>query len=189
MDLKQTQVTEQNRIQFYQHVYPHQTESRDQLIDINDLDINTIIPIDSCGWRYKELFPEKHVLSIDPVKTALEFHLPKDKLYKLVDNRSDHALTWPKFVADDCAVIFDRSPILKYRTIDQLVALFNDVQQTYRPKLLIARLKLTFIDSARLADRFYDLSTIQVNNTVVDQFHYHADQDHLYMCFRKKTQL
>jgi hypothetical protein len=187
MDLKQTQVTEQNRSQFYQHVYPHQTESKNQLIDIGAIDVDTIIPIDCCGWHYKELFPEKNVLAIDPIKTALQFKLSRDKLYKLVDDQFDRALTWPKFTIDNCAVIFDRSPILKYRTIDQLAMLFNDVQRTYQPKFLIARLKLTLIDSARLTDRFYDLSTVQVSDTIVHQFHYNADSDYLYMCFRKKT--
>lgn len=186
MDLKQTQVTEQNRSQFYQYVYPHQSESRDQLIDIAPIDVNAIIPIDSCGWRYKELFPEKHVLPIDPLKAVQGFRLSMDKLYKVVDNRFDPNLSWPKIDANNCAVIFDRSPILKYRTIDQLVTLLNDVQQTYQPKFLIVRCKLKHIDSARLTDRFYDLSAIQVSNTVVDQFEYHADQDHMYMSFRKK---
>jgi hypothetical protein len=186
MDLKQTQVTDQNRSQFYRHVYHHQTESKNQLIDIGSINVNNIIPIDCCGWYYKDLFPEKTVLPIDPVKTALEFKLPKDKVYKLVDNRIGQVLNWPKFFVDDCAVVFDRSPILKYLTIDQLITLFNNVQQTYQPKFLIARLKLMFIDSTRLTDRFYDVSTIQVNNTVVDQFHYNIDRDYMYVCFRKK---
>jgi hypothetical protein len=186
MDLKQTQVTDQNRSQFYRNVYPHQAESKSQLIDIGAIDVSNIIPIDCCGWHYKAMFPEKIVLPIDPIKTALEFKLSKDKVHKLVDNQVDHILIWPKFFVEDCAVIFDRSPILKYLTIDQLITLFNNVQQTYQPRFLIARLKLMFIDSDRLTDRFYDLSTIQVSNTVVDQFHYDANRDYLYMCFRKK---
>jgi len=186
MDLKQTQITDQNRSQFYRNVYPHQTESTNQLIDIGNINVDNIIPIDCCGWYYKNMFPEKNVLPIDPVKTALEFKLSKDKIYKLVDNRVDHTLSWPKFFVDDCAVIFDRSPILKYLTIDQLITLFNNVQQTYQPKFLVARLKLMFIDSTRLTDRFYNVSTVQVNNSVVDQFHYNADRDYVYMCFRKK---
>jgi len=187
MDLKQTQVTDQNRSQFYRHVYPHQTESKNQLIDIGAINVNSIIPIDCCGWYYKHMFPGKTVLPIDPVKTALEFKLPKDKVYKLVDNRMNQVLNWPKFFVDDCAVVFDRSPILKYLTIDQLITLFNNVQQTYQPKFLIARLKLMFIDSNRLTDRFYELATIQVNHTVINQFHYNADNDYLYICFRKKS--
>ena len=186
MDLKQTQVTEQNRSQFYRHLYPHQTESKNQLIDIEAIDVNNIIPIDCCGWYYKNVFPEKNVLPIDPIKTALEFKLAKDKIYKLVDNRFNNTLNWPKFFVDNCAVIFDRSPILKYLTLEQLTKLFNNVQQTYQPKFLIARLNLMVIDSSRLTDRFYDLSTIRVDNTIVDQFHYNVDRDYLYMCFRKK---
>ena len=189
MDLKQTQVTNQNRSQFYKNVYPHQTDSKNQLIDIGAISAANIIPIDCCGWHYKDLFPEKNVLPIDTLKSAIEFKLDKDKVYKLVDNRVDHVLSWPKFAVNDCAVVFDRSPILRYLTLDQLAIVFNDVQQTYQPKFLIVRLKLMFIDSPRLTDRFYNVSTIQVNNTVIEQFHYDSNQDYLYMCFRKKTQL
>ena len=187
MDLKQTKVTDQNRSQFYQHVYYHQTESKNQLIDIEAVDVDNIVAVDCCGWHYKNMFPGKNVLPIDPIKTALEFKLPKDKIYKLVDNRSDHILHWPKFFVEDCAVIFDRSPMLKYLTINQLKVLFNDIQQTYQPNFLIARLQLMFIDSNRLIDRVYELSTIQVNNTVISQFCYNADDDYLYICFRKKS--
>jgi hypothetical protein len=186
MDIKQTQINDQNRSEFYGRLYPHETDLKDQLIDIGVIDVNNIIAIDCCGWYYKNVFPEKNVLPIDPIKTALDFKLGKDKIYKLVDNRFANILKWPKFFVDDCAVIFDRSPILKYLTLEQLTTLFNNVQQTYQPKFLIVRLNLMFIDSARLTDRFDDLSTIRVDNTVVEQFNYNANKDYLYLCFRKK---
>lgn len=187
MDIKETQVTDQNRAQFYQALYPHQMESKENLIDIGAINVDNIIAIDCCGWHYKNLFPEKNVLAIDPIKTALEFKLDKDKIHKLVDNRlDDKDLSWPKFSIDNNAVIFDRSPMLKYLRIDQLVKLFNDVQHTYKPKFLIARLNLVFIDSNRLTDRFADISTIRVDNSVVDRFFYDASKSYLYVCFRKK---
>jgi hypothetical protein len=78
--------------------------------------------------------------------------------------------------------------MLKYRSVDQLMEIFNQVQQAYQPKNLFVRLNLMFVDSARLQDRFYDLATMQVNHTVVKIFEYHAELDQLSMCFGKKIQ-
>jgi len=187
MDLKQTKVSNQNRSQFYQQMYPHQFESRSQLINIASIDADNIITVDCCGWHYKRTFAEKNVLSIDPIKAALEFKLPKDKVYKFVDNRTDHVLQWPTLNVDNCAVVFDRSPLLRYLTIDQLNTVLNDVQQQYQPKFIVTRLKSMSIDSDRLIDRFYSMCNIQIKDCVVEQFHYNVN--YLYICFRKKTQV
>jgi hypothetical protein len=186
MDLKQTQVTDQNREQFYRQMYPQQMDSSQQLINLDCLPSPDVIAIDCCGWHYKNLFPEKHVLSVDPIKTATEFKLPRQHVYKLFDNRVDQTPVWPRVQSNNCAVIFDRSPMLKYRSVDQLMEILNQVQQAYQPKNLFVRLNLMFVDSARLQDRFYDLATMQVNHTVVKTFEYHAELDQLSMCFGKK---
>lgn len=185
IDLKQTQVTDQNRDQFYKQVYPQQFGSKQQLINLNQFDTKNVVAIDCCGWHYRDLFFEKTVLSIDPIKTALEFKLPKNKIYKLIDNRHDNDLIWPVFDAGDCTVLFDRSPILKYKTLSQLKSIFDTVMQTYNPRFLIVRLNTVFIDSNRLTDRFYELSSITVKNSVVKEFHYNTYVNELYICFER----
>ena len=189
MDLKQTQVTDRNRDQFYKRVYSQQLEGKDSLINLNAITNSNIIAVDCCGWHYKELFPTKNVLSIDPLKTALEFKLPKDKIFKLVDNRNDQHWVWPKLEVSDCAIVFDRSPMLKYLTVDQLNATLNEVQRIYQPEFVIVKLKLMFVDSSRLVDRFYDIASIRITDSIVSRFHYNSDIDLLDICFRKKAQL
>jgi len=185
IELKQTQVTDQNRDQFYKQVYPHQLGLKQQLINIDQFDTKNVVAIDCCGWYYRDLFSEKNVLSVDPIKAALEFKLPKDKIYKLVDNRIDDKLTWPKIDVTDCTVLFDRSPILKYKTLNELTSIFDAVVETYQPKYLVVKLNTVFIDSNRLTDRFYDLATIRVKNNVVEEFCYNTRSDQLYICFAK----
>jgi hypothetical protein len=185
IELKQTQVTDQNRDQFYKQVYPHQLDSKQQLINLNQFDTKNVVAIDCCGWHYRDLFLEKNVLSVDPVRAALEFKLSKDRVYKLVDNRNDHKLVWPKFDADNCTVLFDRSPILKYKTLSKLTSIFDAVVDAYQPKFLVVRLSTVFIDSNRLTDRFYELATVKVKNSVVKEFRYNTYSDQLYICFEK----
>jgi hypothetical protein len=186
MDLKQTQVTDQNRERFYQQLYPQQLDSPQQLININMFSSDNVVVIDCCGWHYKNVFANKNIISIDPIKTALEFRLPKEKIYRLLDNRDHDNIVWPVLSATPCAVIFDRSPILKYRTVDQLKLLFNQVQQMYQPESMIIRLNLMFVDNSRLQDRFDEVSAIRVDNTVIQEFCYNANIDQLIMRFKKK---
>jgi hypothetical protein len=182
-EFKKTQVTDQNRDQFYKKVYPHQFDSKQQLINLNQFDTKNVVAIDCCGWHYRDLFLEKNVLSVDPIKAALEFKLPKDQIYKLIDNRTDDNLIWPKFAVGDCTVLFDRSPILKYKTLNELTSIFDAVINVYQPRFLVVRLSTVFVDSNRLVDRFYDLATIKVKNSVIKEFHYNTHCDQLYICF------
>lgn len=189
MELKQTKVDDQNRNQFYTQMYPQQFDSKQSLIDLDAIESSNIIAVDCCGWHYQAMFPQKKVVYVDPIKAALEFKLPKDKVFKFVDNRQDQQLTWPSLKIEDCSVIFDRSPLLKYYTLSQLVKTLTDVEKIYQPKFIVARLKLMFVDSARLTDRFHDIAAMQIENTIVDEFHYHANNDMLHVRFRKKIQL
>lgn len=184
-ELQQTQVTDQNRDQFYQRVYPQQLCSKQQLVNLNLFDVKNVVAIDCCGWYYRKLFLEKTVLFVDPIKTALDFKLPKDKIYKLVDNRKDDVLVWPKFEVSDCIVLFDRSPILKYKSLSQLTSVFDTVVNTYQAQFLVVRLSTVFVDSNRLTDRFYDLASLKVKNFVVKQFDYNTYSNELYVCFER----
>lgn len=183
--LRQTQVTDQNRDQFYQQLYKQQNDSRQQLIDIDSFSTANVVAVDCCGWHYQALFPDKNVLFVDPIKTAKEFALPRNKIHKLIDNRSDDHLIWPKFDAGDCTVLFDRSPILKYKTLNELISIFHTVMEMYQPRFLAVRLNTVFVDSNRLVDRFYDLATVKVSNSIVKEFHYNAQLDQLYVCFER----
>jgi hypothetical protein len=188
MDIKhQTKVTEQNLNSFFQKLYHHQTNNKEQLVDLDALNEPTAIVVDCCGWHYKKLFPTKSVIAVETINTVRQFNLDKTYFDRLIDNQSDLRLGWPSIPTGNCAVIFDRSPLLKYQTLEQISNVLDKVANKYVPDTVILEQSLIFIDDVRSLDRFYNIAKIEIAGYVVTKFIYDTDAMHLAIRFKKKS--
>ena len=185
MDIKlQTKVTDNNRADFYQVAYYQQLDAKDQLINLEQFSSDCVL-VDCCGWYYRDLFPDNNVIILETVKTALQFKLDLTKFNKLVDDRQDHQLSWPPVTTTRPVLIFDRSPMLKYRDIPNLVNVLSAAVEKYQADQLIVNLNTAFIDDPRLVDRFYNLSSFCIDNFVVKEFFYSTNDTKLFIHFKR----
>lgn len=181
MDIKlQTKVNDNNRDNFYQQVYRQQYDSKQHLINLEMFSGECLL-IDCCGWHYRNTFPKSNIKSLETIKSALQFKLDRTKFDKLIDDRQDHYVSWPKLDTVDPVLIFDRSPMLKYRSIPDLIELLNSAVEKYHASELVVNLDATFIDDNRLTDRFYNLSNINIKDFTVREFIYKAATKKLFI--------
>ncbi len=180
----QTKVNDTNRIQFYQQVYRHQFDDKQSLINL-DMFTNDCILVDCCGWHYQSLFPTKKIICLETVKSALQFKLDRSKFNKLIDNQTDSYIGWPKLDSVDPVLVFDRSPMLKYQTVNDLIKLLSHAVEQYHASQLIVNLDTLFIDDNRLQDRFYSLSAISIPNFTVREVLYKTNSNKLFMQFKR----
>ena len=179
---KQTQITDQNRKEFQETLY-QQTSA----VDISVLSERTIIAADCQGHKYQKLYPTKNVLALETMSNVRDFQIPKEQFYRLIDNRQYHKLGWPKIDINDCAVLFNCSPILKYRTVEEISSILDEVSIRYLPTTIVVNLNLMHVDDNRLSDRFYNMSKLRLNMYVVQEFLYNADTKSLLVHFHRKT--
>jgi hypothetical protein len=183
---QQTKVTKQNKSGFFLAMYHHQNSTKDQLVNLDSLKETQVILVDCCGWYYKKLFTQKSIVGLETIKTVKQFELDKTYFDRLIDNQQDQFIGWPSVCVDDCAVVFDRSPLLKYRSLDQLSEIITDVTDKYMPNTVILEQSLTFIDDNRLVDRFYNFAKFKINGYIVKKITYDADQMHISIRLQKK---
>ena len=176
----QTEVRDDNRDRFYQQVYHHQFNSKQQLINL-ELFSNDCVLVDCCGWHYRNVFPNNNVKSLETVKSAMQFKLDRQLFDKLINDQQDHYIGWPDLNTVDPVLIFDRSPMLKYRSIPELTKILTDAVEKYHASELVVNLTTTFIDDVRLTDRFYNLSSINIKDFTVREFMYDANSNKLFM--------
>lgn len=181
---QQTKVNDKNREQFYQQVYCQQFDTKQSLINL-DMFIDDCILIDCCGWHYRNVFPNKKITSLETVKSALQFKLDRSKFNKLIDNQHDSRIGWPELTVTDPVLIFDRSPMLKYQCINDLVKLLTNAANKYNAKQVVVNLDTTFIDDNRLQDRFHTLASICIPNFTVREFVYKIESNKLFIHFKK----
>ena len=167
-------------------MYHHQNSTKNQLVNLDSLEETQVILVDCCGWHYKKLFPQKSIVGLETIKTVKQFELDKTYFDRLIDNQQDQFIGWPSVCVDDCAVVFDRSPLLKYRTLDQLSEIITDVTDKYMPNTVILEQSLTFIDDNRLVDRFYNFAKFKIHGYVVKKITYDTDLMHVSIRFQKK---
>jgi len=188
MDIKQkTKVNEQNLNSFFQNMYHHQFNNKEQLVDLNSINDSTVIAVDCCGWHYKKIFPNKSIVAVETIKTVKQFNLDKTYFDRLIDNQTDCRLGWPSIPPGNCAVIFDRSPLLKYQTLDQISNILIKAADKYLPGTIVLEQSLKFIDDIRLVDRFDNLAKLAVDGYIVKKFNYDTDLMHLSITFQKKV--
>ena len=82
-------------------------------------------------------------------------------------------------------MIFDRSPILKYRTVSDLIDVFSNTVKKYQASQLLVQLHTTFIDDPRLVDRFYNFSKICIAEFTIKEFVYNTNNDKLFIHFKR----
>ena len=181
----QTKVTDNNRDKFYKHVYRQQFNSKSQLIDLSEFSSDCVL-IDCCGWHYRNTFPDKNIIILETVKSALQFKLDRNKFNRLIDDQQDHTISWPPLEIINPVLIFDRSPILKYRSVSDLVDLLSNASTIYCASQLVINVDTTFVDDPRVVDRFYNLSKISIPNFIVVEFVYKSTTNNLFMHFRRK---
>lgn len=169
--MRQTKVTNANRLAFYQQLYPMQSEDMSTLMDITDVS-GPIITIDCCGWRYRDVF-KKEIIMIETVTAAKQFALDKSKFTRLVDDRDGPGPSrWPNVDAPGCLLLLDRSPLLKYKTLKQIQDLVQNLTNHYQPNLVRLRGDLMFVDDPRLCDRFYNWTNFQIFGYTIQRFLY-----------------
>jgi len=180
----QTKVNDINRSQFYQQVYHHQSDAKHSLVNL-DMFTNDCILVDCCGWYYRSLFPTKTIICLETIKTALQFRLGRSNFDKLIDNQKDSYIGWPELDVVNPVLIFDRSPMLKYQTVNDLINLLSNAVKKYNASQLIVNLDTLFIDDNRLQDRFYSLAAITIPNFTVSEVLYKIDSSKLFMQFKR----
>ena len=156
-------------------------------VDIDQLTESTVIAIDCRGYLYQTQYPSKTVLALETMSNIVDFRIPKQQFYKFIDNRQSDRLGWPKVDAANCAVLFDYSPILKYRTAKEISSMLREVSDRYLPSTIIVNLNLMHVDDSRLTDRFYNMAQIQLDQYVVQEFVYKADQKSVSIKFSRKV--
>lgn len=182
----QTKIGDNNRDDFYQQVYRQQFKSKQQLINL-ELFSNDCVLIDCCGWHYRNLFPNNNIKILETVKNALQFKLDRSTFDKLINDQLDHHIGWPELNTVSPVLIFDQSPMLKYRSISNLNKLLNDAVENFHASELIVNLNTTFIDDTRLTDRFYNLSNISISNFIIVEFTYNANSKKLFIHTKRKN--
>ena len=123
---------------------------------------------------------------LETLSTAKQFKLGQKQFDFLIDNQIYNNLTWPKINTNNCAVIFDQSPLLKYLTVAEITASLEKLADRYCPNTVLLQSSLFFIDDNRLGDRFYNLKDIQIKNYVVEKFYYDTTTAKLTMQFKIK---
>jgi hypothetical protein len=182
----QTKVTDSNRKEFYKCVYDHQTLTPESLVDLSQLGPGPKVLVDCCGWHYKNCFPNETIVSLENVKTLLEYKLHASQFDKMFDGRTDSIPSWPKLNIIEPAVVFDRSPLLKYQNLDTIKKVLESIDAEYRAKSIVLRQHLSFVDDSRLIDRFYNISKLSIDRHVVKKFNYDLDRCMLEVHFECK---
>jgi len=190
MDIRQqTKVTDQNSNDFFCQVYYHQTATKEQLVNLDDFNESNIILVDCCGWYYKKLFPNKSIIAFETLKTVKQFKLDNTYFDRLIDNQTDSRIGWPSISPGNCAVIFDRSPLLNYLTLEQISNILAKITDSYLPNTVVLEQRLIFLDDFRSLDRFYNIAKIEIAGYVVTKFIYDTDVMHLSIRFKKKNKI
>jgi hypothetical protein len=185
MDIKlQTKVNDNNRSQFYQQVYCQQLDTKQQLVDL-EMFSNDCVLVDCCGWHYQNVFQDKKIFKLETLKTASQFKLGRNQFNKLIDDRTDNQIKWPTLEVSDPVLIFDRSPMLKYHSLNKILSILSDSVYQYNATDLIVNLNTIFIDDSRVVDRFYNLANISIAKFAVREFLYSARNNKLFIHFKR----
>lgn len=182
--MEQTTVTKQNQQEFYKSLYRQQLDNKQSLIDIVSYD--HVVLVDCCGWHYEKIF-QRPVTKIECLITAKNFDLNLTHFDKMIDDRDRDNLRWPAIDISDCVLIFDRSQLLRYRTIKEINKILNSAIQTYKPNKVIVRADTRFIDDNRFVNRINNLAGINIDGYVVEKFLYSV-HDNIYCSEHRKYQ-
>jgi len=178
---KQTAVTDSNREEFYNTLFPVVSMTKNQMIDISDLE-NPVL-IDCAGKFYKQEFSTQ-ILVVETLQTAKEFCLERTDFDFLV--KDDDNIRWPSKMPKNSDIVFDDSRLTKYKTLNQLQDLLQNLINQCRPNSIHFRIHLHHIDDDRLCDRFYNISLLKFNNYVVLKFLYDTKKNIFELSLKRK---
>ena len=181
----QTKVTDQNRFDFFKAVYPQLNKPKNHLIQLNKYNVSSYVLADCCGWYYKTLWPDLIIFGLETLNSIKEYKLEKSKFQGIIDSRDYSNIKWPNINTSDCALIFDHSVILKYRTVEDIVNIITTASEKYQPKVIVFNSLTMFIDDSRFGDRFVNLSKILIPGFVVTAVSY--QETNLTMEFKRKV--
>lgn len=183
----QTKVTTQNRQEYLNSVYPQLSKSKEELIQLNEYNVSSFVLADCCGWYYKTLWPDLKIIGLESFYSVKEYKLERDKVQGIIDNRDYANIKWPTISVNDCALIFDYSVILKYRTVDDIIKVILSAVNKYQPKVIVFRSFVLFIDDPRIVERFELLSKFLIPGYVITNFMY--DTKNLKISYSKKLDI
>jgi hypothetical protein len=176
--MQQTTITDENRQDFYNLVYKQSRHNITPLIDISMHDLP--IMVDCLGKHYEEHFNKK-VYKLETLTSVKNFKLPIDYFDRLIDDQKEQDIGWPEVKLNKSVLIFDRSPLLKYRSVDDLHKILTQTSNKYTPTKIILRLNLTFIDDNRFDNRIKNLSQLELDRYRIEKFSYDVKNDLLYI--------
>lgn len=180
--MQQTAITNNNRKLFHKSFFKQLNQEVEELINIENY--QNLILIDSAGWHYENSFNKK-LTKLETILTAKNFKLDQTKFDALIDDRNRDNLIWPNVNLLDSVLVFDRSQVLKYRTIEQLNVILKQAVDQYCPIKIILRLNLTFIDDNRFVNRIQNLSCLEIKNYRVEKFMFDLMSDIFYAEFSR----
>lgn len=176
VSMNRSQPNDSNRYEYYQHVYHMQKDSVEQLVDVSNIS-DPILFVDCCGWHYRNFYQHKKIFSFETVDTALNYRLDKTKFDRLIDSQSIPDINWPTFNLQNCVIIFDRSPMLKYQNIKNFIQIINSAGVKYCANTIIVKGSLLFIDDNRLTtERFNNFGSLVFKNFTIKYFLYDAEK-------------
>lgn len=152
--MQQTQVTDNNLIEFYAKVYPVVNMDKSMLIDLNNFHGNKII-FDSAGWHYQKHFKDQTIIKIEDLSVIKQFKLNNTQFDKIFKNTDI-----PKINDPSSALILDHAAILKYKSVQEINHFLNSLTSAITSDLLIIRAPLITMGDFRFNDRIKNLVDI-----------------------------
>lgn len=179
----QTTIDQQNREDFLSTVYNNSFD----LIDLDAMSAELFVLVDAIRARqYHKKFPNKKFLTLATVSNAKDYGLDRTEFDHLVDDRVHDQIVWPRISAQNCAIILDCIPVLKYLTIAELTSVFDRVATLYQPDQIYFRSVACFVDDNRLAPRINQFCELCPKSHVVQKLVYDSARDLLEIDMRKK---
>ena len=179
----QTAVNDQNRQDFFKQTFPHLTKSKQQLIQLDEFSASSFVLVNCCGWHYKNLWPEFNIVGLETLSAAKNFLFDRSMFQGLIDDRDFYKIVWPKIDADNSVLIFDHSPLLKYRTTAGIADVVSSAALLYQSTTVVVQLSTVFVDDTRLKDRITNFLSLTVPGYTIIKFEY--DPQNLKVVYRK----
>jgi hypothetical protein len=179
----QTAVNDHNRQDFLKQTFPHLKKSRQQLIQIDNFSASSFVLVNCCGWHYKNLWPELNIIGLETLTSVKNFLFDRSMFQGLIDDRDFYKIKWPNIKIYNSVLIFDYSPLLKYRTIDNIVDIVSSAALLYQSTEVVIRLSTVFVDDPRLTDRITNFLNLIIPNYTIINFEY--DTQNLKIVYKK----
>jgi len=169
---KKTEVTDSNRNDYFRAVYKVQTLRKDELINLHQYSTFPIVIVDSCGWYYKEHFPNANIVKFEGIQTCKMYNLSPNHFDKLFNDNTEIPKI-PNLDFKNSTLIIDHSPVLlKYRTVAQAKEILEQCCYAVSAETARIRMSLVTFGDERFCDRAASLLTMVPDNYIITSVHY-----------------